>query len=68
MENEDGRVKKTGQYDRQEALFVQKAQGLMIEYWKKEKERPALEGALQQAEAEVQTARRKAALGAASTA
>ena len=62
MENEDGRVKKL-EYDRQEALFVQKAQGLMIEYWKKEKERPALEGALQQAEAEVQTARRKAALG-----
>ena len=35
----------------------------MIEYWKKEKERPALERALQQAEAEVQAARRKAALG-----
>ena len=35
----------------------------MIEYWKKEKERPVLEGTLQQAEAEVQTARRKAALG-----
>lgn len=62
MENEDGRVKKL-EYDRQEALLIQKAQGLMIEYWKKEKERPALEEALQQAEAEVQTARRKAALG-----
>lgn len=62
MENEDGRVKKL-EYDRQEALLIQKAQGLMIEYWKKEKERPALEGTLQQAEAEVQTARRKAALG-----
>lgn len=62
MENEDGRVKKL-EYDRQEALLIQKAQGLMIEYWKKEKERPALEGALQQAEAEVQAARRKAALG-----
>ena len=35
----------------------------MIEYWKKEKERPVLEGTLQQAEAEVQAARRKAALG-----
>ena len=62
MENEDGRVKKL-EYDRQEALLIQKAQGLMIEYWKKEKERPVLEGTLQQAEAEVQTARRKAALG-----
>lgn len=62
MENEDGRVKKL-EYDRQEALLIQKAQGLMIEYWKKEKERPALERALQQAEAEVQAARRKAALG-----
>ena len=62
MENEDGRVKKL-EYDRQEALLIQKAQGLMIEYWKKEKERPALERALQQAEAAVQAARRKAALG-----
>lgn len=62
MENEDGRVKKL-EYDRQEALLIQKAQGLMIEYWKKEKERPVLEGTLQQAEAEVQAARRKAALG-----
>ena len=61
MENEDGRVKKL-EY-RQEALLIQKSQGLMIEYWKKEKERPALERALQQAEAAVQAARRKAALG-----
>ncbi len=61
MENEDGRVK-TGVRQAGGSL-IQKAQGLMIEYWKKEKERPVLEGTLQQAEAEVQTARRKAALG-----
>ena len=60
MENEDGRVK-TGVRQAGGSL-IQKAQGLMIEYWKKRKERPVLEGTLQQAEAEVQAARRKAAL------
>lgn len=61
-ENEDGRVKKL-EYDRQEALLVQEAQRLMVEYWKKEKERPALEEAGQKAELEAETAERKAALG-----
>ena len=61
-QNEDGRVKKL-EYDLQEAALVKDAQTMMVSYWQKAKERPALDEALSLAKSQHEAAEVKAGQG-----